>query len=153
MTKKKSNETKGQPAATEAIAVAQIDDNVGPCPECGSPVIQYSDHFACSNAIDGVCGFTIPTAEIVATVEANILRELHDAIIGSDRENRQFMRALLSSREKQKWTWHEDVDSIYEYYELQLVKNDAGQWVVQLTRDDAELAALAKEGYAQMNEW
>lgn len=147
-----SNETKGQDAATQTAAARQIDDNVGPCPECGSPVIQYADHFACSQALGGGCGFAIATAAIEATVTANVADVLLDAIIGGDVENGQLMSNLLDSPEKHWVTWHDSDHSIYEYYEMQLAKNDAGQWAVLITRDDAELAALAKEGYARIFE-
>lgn len=151
---KMCNEVKGQSgdATIKAAAATQIDDNVGPCPECSNPVIQYSDHFACSQALGGGCGFTIPTPEIEAAVADNVANVLLDAIIGGDAETGELMSNLLSSSEKQVVTWHDSDHSIYEYYEMQLVKNDAGQWVVQITRDDAELAALAKEGYARMYE-
>lgn len=142
------NKMKEQGEATQTAAERLICDNVGPCPKCGSVVAQYSGHFACSQSLSGGCSFTIATADIEASVTATVTDVLLDAIIGGNAEVRQLMSDLLDAPEKQKVAWYNSDDCICEY-EMQLAKNDAGQWVVLITCDDGELDAFASEGLVE----
>lgn len=158
--KKHSSISLTPPAKKEQVippdlsAQSQVDsaDYIGPCPECGNPVIEYDNHFACSHGGDGGCPFTYSVNEIKDVVEANIANLLCDPIIGDKVVIRRLMRYALSSPGKHEVTWYYMDDTLYEYYELQFVKGNCGQWELRITRDDEELAALAKEGFARIFE-
>lgn len=148
MLKTMTDERTKQDTGYQALA-GKNGHYAGPCPECGNRVIQYVDHYRCSNAYDGGCGFSISVADIKMTVPENVVNSIVNTIISTDAESGDIMCELLISLEKHRITWHDSNGCIYEYCELQVVKNDAGQWVVQVTRDDAELTALANECLAR----
>ncbi|GFO57264.1 hypothetical protein GMSM_42710 [Geomonas sp. Red276] len=125
-------------------------NNVGPCVMCGNPVFQKTDCFVCSRVADGGCNFTMAIPEIKLAVAGNIPKPLHEALLYSDEEIRDLMNGLLCSREKQTVTWHDLDGSIFEYYEMLLLKNDADQWMLQITRDDEELAEVARENFRRI---
>lgn len=123
-----------------------IGHSVGSCLVCGDSVIDLGDRFACSSASYD-CDFSISKKSILDAVSSSIIQELHDAIIGADSILADNMGHLLDMGGRLEVCWHNS--DLYEYYEMVLMKDGDG-WTFKITRDDAELYALAKEEYLRM---
>lgn len=133
-------------AVTGSLHFIETKDHelIGDCVVCGNPVIELDDRFTCVKALAGECNFTVSKVDIEEALTSNVDSSLH-GLLESDEIREPLIDALSGS--KQRVTFYQGDDSLYEYFDIVLAQEDDGKWTVKITRDDPELNAIAAEGY------
>jgi hypothetical protein len=152
-----TNDTKFD-KSSESVRITKItrDDSAAPvyphCPECGSQVLEFNDRIACSRAEEHGCIFTITARAAEEVFYTSLDKVVANTITASGGSTIDLLRGLAFSLDKQIMTCHEPDHSYFGYFEAQIGKNSEGKWVLQITRDDEERAAIADEALARMYE-